>query len=88
MLGWGPRPEDGDRQPGDPAGVVGSQGVADPHPGVMTGHGEPPVPQRVHQRGQVGGQGAGVVAVLGLAGQPAPALVGHHDGKAAGQRRA
>ena len=75
----------GDGQLVDPAGVVGGQGVADPHPGVVAGHGEPLVAERVHQRGQVAGQGAGVIPVLGPAGQPAPALVGRDDLEVAGQ---
>jgi hypothetical protein len=65
--------------------VIGGQRVADPHAGVVAGHREPPVPQRVHQRDQVAGQGAGVVAVLGLAGQPGAALVGRDHEEVPGQ---
>jgi hypothetical protein len=65
--------------------VVGGQGVADPHAGVVAGHGEVLVAERVHQRGQVAGQGAGVVAVLGFAGQPGAALVRRDHLEAAGQ---
>jgi hypothetical protein len=65
--------------------MVSGQGVADPHPGVVARHGEPPVAQRVHQRHQVAGQGSGVVPARGLAGQPSATLVGRDDLEVAGQ---
>src|SRR4029453_5871439 len=43
--------------------------------------------ERVHQRDQVAGEGAGVVAVLGLVGQPDPALVDRNPLEGAGQGR-
>ena len=45
------------------------------------------VAERVHLRDQVGGEGAGVVAVRGFAGQPGAALVGRDDLEVPGQRR-
>jgi hypothetical protein len=50
--------------------VIGGQRVADQHAGVDAHHGELIVAQRVHQPVEVVGQGARVVAVLGLVGQP------------------
>jgi hypothetical protein len=73
-------------QPRKTAGI-GGQGVADPHAGVMADHREPPVAQRVHQRDQISGEGGGVVPARGLAGQPAPALVGRDDGEVPGITR-
>jgi len=67
--------------------VIGGQSVADHHPGVVADYGELLVAQRVHQRGQVTGQGAGVVPVRRLAGQPATALVGRDHRELPGQRR-
>jgi hypothetical protein len=52
--------------------VVGSQTVADPHAGVVSSRSEPPMAERAYQRDQVGGQGAGVVPVLGLPDSPVP----------------
>jgi hypothetical protein len=45
----------------------------------MADHGEPLVAERIHQRDQVVGEGAGVVPVLGLLGQPNTALVDRDD---------
>jgi len=50
-------------------------------------HGESPVAQRVHERDQVAGQGAGVVPVRGLVGQADTALVDGDDLEVPGQRR-
>jgi hypothetical protein len=50
-------------------------------------HGEPFVAERIHQRDQVAGLGAGVVPVLGLVGQPHAALVDRDDLEVPGQRR-
>jgi hypothetical protein len=38
-------------------------------------HVEPVVPERGHQRDQIGGRHAGVVTVAGLVGEPGPARV-------------
>src|SRR4051794_41927391 len=43
--------------------------------------------ERVHQRDQVAGEGAGVVPALGLVGQPQAALVDRDDLELPGQRR-
>ena len=78
----------GDRQPSDPVRVVGGQGVADPHPGIVAGHGE-----------QAGGPSASISATRsparvpvsyppsGLPDSPRPALVGRDDLEVPGQRR-
>src|SRR3712207_7734589 len=50
--------------------VIRGQRVADDKSGVVADHGEPLVAERVHQRDQVAGEGAGVVPALGLVGQP------------------
>ena len=67
--------------------MIRSQGVGDQHPGVEADQSEPLVAERLHQRDQVGGQGADVVAVLGLVGQPDTALVDRDDLEVPGQRR-
>jgi hypothetical protein len=59
--------------------VVRGQGVGDVHSRVDADQGEPLVAQHLHQRDQVVGEGAGVVAVLGLVGQPGSALVDRDD---------
>jgi hypothetical protein len=66
--------------------VIGGQGVADQQAGVEADQGEALVAERVHQGDQVAGQGGGVVAVLGLVGQPDAALVDRHDLEVPGQR--
>jgi hypothetical protein len=50
-------------------------------------HGEPLVAERSHQRDQVAGEGAGVVPVPRLIGQPDAALVDRDDLEVPGQRR-
>ena len=67
--------------------MICGQSVGDRHAGVGSVEGEPPVAQRVHQRDQVAGQGAGVVPVLRLVRQPDTALVDRDDGEVPGQRR-
>jgi hypothetical protein len=59
--------------------MIRRQCVPNQHPGIDADRGEPLVAERVHQRDQVAGEGAGVVAVLGLLGQPDPALVDRDD---------
>jgi hypothetical protein len=67
--------------------VIRGQRVADRESGVVADDGEPLVAERVHQRDQVAGLGAGVVPVLGLVGQPHAALVDRDDLEVPGQRR-
>jgi len=55
--------------------------------GVVADHGEPLVAERIHQRDQVAGEGAGVVHVPRLIGQPDAALVDRDDHEVPGQRR-
>ena len=84
------RPGAGDLGEGDavdPVGVIRGQRVADGESGVVADHGEPLVAERVHQRDQVAGEGAGVVPVRGLVGQPDAALVDRDDLEVPGQRR-
>ena len=71
----------------DPVRVIRGQRVADRESGVVADHGEPLVAERVHQRDQIAGERAGVVPVLGLVGQPDPALVDRDDLEVPGQRR-
>ena len=59
--------------------MIRGQRVADREAGVVADHGEPLVAERVHQRDQVVGEGAGVVPVRGLVGQPDAALVDRDD---------
>jgi hypothetical protein len=77
----------GDDQALQPVGVIGGQGVGDRHAGVGPVHGEALVAERLHQRDHVPGEGAGVVAVLGLVGHPDPALVDRDDLEVFGQGR-
>jgi hypothetical protein len=67
--------------------VIGGQRVADEVPGVVADHGEPLVAEGVHQRVQVGGEGADVVPVPGFVGQPDAALVDCDDLEVPGQLR-
>jgi hypothetical protein len=67
--------------------VIGGQRVADREAGVGADHGEPRVAERVHQRDEVVGEIAGVVAVEGLFGLPDAALVGRDDLEVPSQRR-
>ena len=69
----------GERDALDPVRVIRGQRVADREAGVVADHGEPLVAERVHQRDQVAGEGAGVVPVRGLVGQPDAALVDRDD---------
>jgi hypothetical protein len=71
----------------DPVRVVRGQRVADEVSGVVADHGEPLVAERIHQRDQVGGEGAGVVPGGGLVGPPDAALVDRDDLEVPGQRR-
>jgi hypothetical protein len=75
-----------DGEPAHPLGVIGSEGVSGPHADVVADHVEPVVPERGHQRDQIGGQRAGVVTVVGLVGEPGPARVDGDDGVLAGER--
>ena len=62
----------------DPVGVVRGHRVGDQESRVAADDGKPLVTERVHRRDHVVGQRGGVVAVLGLVGQPDPALVDRH----------
>ena len=53
----------------------------------MADNGEPLVAERIHQRDQVVGEGAGVIPVLGLVGQSDTALVDRDDLEVPGQLR-
>jgi hypothetical protein len=66
--------------------VVGGQGICDRHAGVGAVEREPRVAERLHERDQVAGDGAGVVPVLRSAGEPDAALVRGDDLEGAGQR--
>jgi hypothetical protein len=77
----------GDDQAIQPVSVIGGHGVGDRHAGVGPVHGEALVAERVHQRDHVVGEGAGVVAVLGLVGQPDAALVDRNHLEVPGQGR-
>ena len=67
--------------------MIGGHGVGDRHAGVGPVHGEALVAERVHRRDHVAGEGAGVVAVLGLVGQPDAALVDRNHLEVPGQGR-
>ena len=69
------------------ARVVRGQGVADPHAGVVADHGEALVAKRIHQRDEVAGERARVVAVLGPIGQTDTTLVDRDHLEVPGQRR-
>jgi hypothetical protein len=71
----------------DPVGVIGGQRVADQQSGVHADHGELLVAERVHQPDEVVGEGARVVALLRLVGEPDAALVDCDDLEVPGQRR-
>jgi hypothetical protein len=77
----------GDDQALQPVPVIGGQGVGDRHPDVSPVHREPLMAERRHEGGQVVGKGPGVVAVLGLVGEPDAALVDRDDLEVAGQGR-
>jgi hypothetical protein len=67
--------------------VIRGQRVADSESRVVADHGEPLVAERVHQRDQVAGKGAGVVPARGFVGQPDTPLVDRDDLEVPGQRR-
>ena len=71
----------------DPVRMIGCQRIADREARVVAEHGEPLVTERLHQGDQVRGEGAGVVAALGLVGQPDPALIDRDDLEVTGERR-
>lgn len=66
--------------------MVRGQGVAGPHPDVVTDHGESLVPECVHQRHHVACERAGVVPVQGLVGQTDTTRIDRDDLEVLGQR--